>query len=277
MTIIEAIKETMILQQRPLSIAEAYEGIVETGLYNFNAEKPLHVVASQIRRHCKGLSFPSASSTKHFEQKGEGLYYFLPKPIQEKLPWVKESVATPSRSLLGDLNAAHRRYTLDVRARILAALKRIEPDLFEHFAKKLLDAYGFSETHVTQKSKDGGIDGYGKLKMGLAHINVAFQCKRFTTKPVSRPMIDQFRGAIQGKVEQGLYFTTSKFALKAEDVSFQPGAVPIILLDGEAIVDLMIERRVGVEIEQMSVPSVALDMLTTDDSNSASSLQATNS
>ena len=36
----------------------------------------------------------------------------------------------------------------------------------------LLDVYGFSDLSVTQKSKDGGIDGFGKLKIGLAHMSV---------------------------------------------------------------------------------------------------------
>ena len=275
MTIIEAIKETMKLQDKPLTISEIYAGIMEAGLYTFNAEKPLHIVASQIRRHCKGLSFPSASSTKHFEIKGDGLYFYLARPVMEKQS--KESVSIPKKSLFNDLKAAHKSYTADVRSRILTGLKRLQPETFELFAKKLLDAYGFTETSVTQKSKDGGIDGHGKLKVGLAHINVAFQCKRYTNQPIGRPAIDQFRGAIQGQVEQGIFFTTSRFVPKAEEISFKPGAVPIVLLDGEAIVDLMIEKRFGVEIEHISVPSYALDMLFAEEDSSASSLQATKS
>jgi restriction system protein len=276
MTVVEAIKETMKLQGRALTIPEAYEGILETGLYTFNTEKPMHVVASQIRRHCKGLAFPSASATKHFEQIGEGRYYFLTNPIQERLTQ-HQNTASPKKSLLRNLQQAHDQYTQDVRSRLLEGLKRIDPEAFEHFAKKLLDAYGFTETRVTQRYKDGGIDGYGKLKVGLAHVNVAFQCKRYTNKPIGRPMIHEFRGAIQGKVEQGLYFTTSRFVPNAEEVSFQPGAVPIVLLDGNAIVDLMIERRVGVEIDHMPVPTVALDMLFADDLTSAQSLKTSNS
>lgn len=265
----------MKLQDKPLTIQEIYTGITEAGLYTFNAEKPLHIVASQIRRHCKGLSFPSASSTKHFESRGEGLYFYLNRPVKEKQ--FKESVSTPKKSLLNDLKAAHKSYIADVRSRILGGLKKLQPDMFEQFAKKLLEAYGFTEVIVTQPYKDGGIDGNGKLKVGLAHINVAFQCKRYTNQAIGRPAIDQFRGAIQGQVEQGIFFTTSRFVPKAEDISFKPGAVPIILLDGEAIVDLMIEKRFGVEIEHMSVPSYALDMLFADEDSSVSSLQATKS
>lgn len=38
------------------------------------------------------------------------------------------------------------------------------------------------------------------------------------------------------------------------------GAVPIILVDGESIVDLMIEKEFGVQVDMLSIPSYALDL-----------------
>ena len=70
-------------------------------------------------------------------------------------------------------------------------------------------------------------------------MNVAFQCKRWTTANVGRPEIDKFRGAIQGEYEQGIFFTTANFASGAKEVSIKRGAVPIILIDGPSIVELM--------------------------------------
>lgn len=63
---------------------------------------------------------------------------------------------------------------------------------------------------------------------------------------IGRREIQQFRGAIQGKYEQGIFFTTSDFKPTAKEISFQPGAVPIILLNGNSIVDIMIEKGFGV-------------------------------
>ena len=113
---------------------------------------------------------------------------------------------------------------------------------------------------MTQLSGDGGIDGFGKLKVGLANLNVAFQCKRWTKGNVQRPEIDKFRGAAQGDVEQGLFFTTASFSDGAIAASIKRGAVPIILVDGESIVDLMIEKGFGVQLETMTIPSYALDL-----------------
>jgi len=137
-------------------------------------------------------------------------------------------------------------YVESFRSKLLDKLNDLSPRQFELFARKLLQAYGFVEVQVTNISSDGGIDGYGKLRLGLATMNVAFQCKRWHGN-VGRPMVDTFRGAIQGEFEQGVFFATSDFTQKAREASLKKGAVPIILLNGESIVDLMIQKGIGVE------------------------------
>lgn len=77
-------------------------------------------------------------------------------------------------------------------------------------------------------------------------MNAAFQCKRWKGN-VGVKEIDQFRGAIQGEYEQGLFFTTSSFTGKATKKSIKRGSVPIILMNGAYIVNLMIEKELGVE------------------------------
>jgi restriction system protein len=137
-------------------------------------------------------------------------------------------------------------YEVSFRAGLLDKLQSLTPRQFEQFARKLLATYGFVDVQVTQVSSDGGIDGYGRLRLGLATMNVAFQCKRWEGN-VGRPEVDKFRGAIQGEFEQGVFFTTSDFTPRARDASLKPGAVPVILLNGESIVNLMIEKGLGVE------------------------------
>lgn len=137
-------------------------------------------------------------------------------------------------------------YKASLRAKLLQSLNDLSPRQFELFARKLLQVYGFVDVEVTAVSADGGIDGYGKLLVGLATMNVAFQCKRWQAS-IGRPEVDKFRGAISGEFQQGVFFTTSDFTEDARNASFKRGAVPIILLNGESIVDLMIEKGLGVE------------------------------
>lgn len=140
----------------------------------------------------------------------------------------------------------HEDYEASFRAQLLEKLQSLSPRDFEHFSRRLLEAYGFLDVEVTQVSKDGGIDGYGKLRVGLAMMNLAFQCKRWEGN-VGRTEVDKFRGAISGDFAQGIFFTTSDFTPDARGVSLKRGAVPVILINGEGIINLMIEKGFGVE------------------------------
>ena len=90
---------------------------------------------------------------------------------------------------------------------------------------------------------------------------VAFQCKRWTAKPIGRGRVDEFRGTIQGEYEQGVFFTTSTFSTDAKGVSIKKGAVPVVLIDGDEIVDLMIGKEFGVQRDVISIYSSAPDLI----------------
>ena len=151
-------------------------------------------------------------------------------------------------------------YELQFRSKLLGRLLELSPRQFEQFSKELLAAYGFVQVNVTQISRDGGIDGHGLLKVGLARMSVAFQSKRWEGN-VPRPEVDKFRGAIQGEYEQGIFFTTADFTKGAMDASIKKGAVPIILLNGESIVNLMIEKEFGVLRKPLQVFEDQLDTI----------------
>ncbi|RCJ42281.1 hypothetical protein A6770_08745 [Nostoc minutum NIES-26] len=85
MTIVQAIKQVMEAYSRAMTVQEVYDSIVSQNLYNFKANPPIHVVRSQIRRHCLDLDFPSASDIKHFQIHGKDKYSYLEEPIRQKL------------------------------------------------------------------------------------------------------------------------------------------------------------------------------------------------
>lgn len=280
MTIIEAILEVMREAGAPMGPQDAYRRILEKNLYRFKAQNPQSVVTGQIRRHCVGLEFPTAEQTKYFMLETDGRFAPLPSPIRGagpgRRPTKSKKLSVPvtvpgggaPRSLTStysEIQALQVTYKDLLKARILRDLKTLTPGAFEHFGKKLLDAYGFEGLQVTSISNDGGIDGFGKLKVGLAYMRVAFQCKRWTKTNVGRPEIDRFRGAIQGEYEQGIFFTTAHFVPAALGASIRPGAVPVILVDGPGIVDLMIEKHLGVEEESIPIYTYALDTILQDE------------
>jgi restriction system protein len=104
----------------------------------------------------------------------------------------------------------------------------------------------YRNVSVTKRSGDGGIDGYGDFQQGVVSIKSAFQAKRWAESPVRRPEIDKLRGAIQGDFDHGVFLTTSRFTRDATDASYKKGAITILLLDGDAIAELMMESAIGV-------------------------------
>lgn len=254
LTIIEAALTVLKKGEKTQSVQEIYNGIVENSLYVFHAQNPLSVLRSELRSHSIGIDFPTASKHKYFlYDETNGKFSALQNDGKVDYNRVNaESCLTQLRKLYGY-------YLKDFKTNILDQLKKMNPYDFESFCMKLLKVYGFSNVAVTQKSRDGGIDGYGKLKVGLAHMNVAFQCKRWDNATVSRKEIDAFRGAIQGEYEQGIYFTTSSFSKEAMKFSIKSGAVPVILIDGNMIVDFMIEKQFGIEHEDLPIFVNAID------------------
>jgi restriction system protein len=142
-----------------------------------------------------------------------------------------------------------------VRVRLHELMMNLHPQQFEAFAGTLLESLGFTDVEITSYVGDGGIDGYGNLEMGVVKVKAAFQCKRWRNN-VSRRNVAQFRGDIQGRVEQGIFITTSDFSKEAKKVSSVAGAVPIVLINGDRIVDIMLEKGLGVRQEPLTVTRV---------------------
>lgn len=153
-----------------------------------------------------------------------------------------ESVATAPVNLRDLVNANAE----EIRARLLAELQALTPRTFEQFCREFLSQLGYRNVEVTRRSQDGGVDGYGDFRQGAISIRSAFQAKRWTSTPVGRPEVDKFRGAIQGDYDHGVFLTTSRFSKDAKQASYKKGAITILLLDGTAIAELLLERGLGV-------------------------------
>jgi len=168
----------------------------------------------------------------------------------------------PSETSLANLEELADGYVAAFERKVLQELLDREPVEFENFAAKLLGAYGFRKISVTKThtAPDGGIDGNGELKVGLATMRAAFQCKRWQGS-VGRPEIDKFRGAIQGQFEHGYFFTTSTFSAEAREASIKSGAVPVFLFDGHEIVQIMIEKGLGITRRPIEIYEDRVDSL----------------
>jgi restriction system protein len=133
---------------------------------------------------------------------------------------------------------------------LLDVLKALPPYGFELLCGRLLREHGFEEVEVTQRSRDGGIDGYGLLRLSpFVCLRVAFQAKRFANV-VARRDVGEFRNALLGRAEKGVFITTGRFTSDAETEAARDGVVPIELIDGERLVELFQLAQLGVRPRQ---------------------------
>lgn len=119
---------------------------------------------------------------------------------------------------------------------------------FKNLIGRLLAELGFEAVEVTRRSQDGGIDVRGTLVVGdVIRTQMAVQVKRWKLKNhVQAPVIQQVRGSL-GTHEQGLVITTSDFSAGAKREAERPNAVPVALMSGEKLVELLAEYQVGIK------------------------------
>lgn len=135
---------------------------------------------------------------------------------------------------------------------LIDKLKEISADGFEKLCQRIFREKGFVKVEVTGKSGDGGIDGMGTLKLSLLSFKVFFQCKRWKGS-VGAKEIRDFRGAMSGRADKGLFLTTSNFTSGAKKEASRDGAVPIELIDGVEICNLLKELQLGVTTQEIVV------------------------
>ncbi|MHB8638059.1 MAG: restriction endonuclease [Fimbriimonadaceae bacterium] len=139
----------------------------------------------------------------------------------------------------------------------LSILLRLSPAAFERLVKRMLRESGFTQVEVVGRTGDDGIDGIGIARIsGFLSFRVLFQCKRYQGS-VTPSEIRDFRGAMQGRTDKGLFATTGTFSQKAVSEATREGAPPIDLLDGPQLVQRLKELGLGVKIHM--VESVEVD------------------
>jgi restriction system protein len=146
---------------------------------------------------------------------------------------------------------------LSWKEQVIAELLQLSPGGFERLAQRLLREAGFINVTVTGRSHDGGIDGVGTYRPTLVSFPVYFQCKRYRGSVPSRDVRD-FRGALVGRGEKGLFITTGSFTREAQKEATREGASPIELIDGQDLCDLLKDYRLGVVVTTRTVEDISI-------------------
>lgn len=159
----------------------------------------------------------------------------------------------------------------DVRKKLLSRMMAMDPKDFEKLVSLLFVQMGFLNVEVTPYSNDKGVDVRGKkVTFGTSGNRVytteyAIQVKRWSNN-IQRPTIQNIRGS-KGEHEIGCVVTTSSFSPGAIEEANRSDREPIVLIDKEALLDLMLEYRVGVRTEPVTLFEVRDNLLDDSEEN----------
>ena len=186
------------------------------------------------------------------------IYAHVTQEERERARAKRQAVKVAAKTDIVESTNDNPEETEDWKSSLLTVLGAMSPDAFERLSQRLLREAGFTKVEVRGKSGDGGIDGVGVLRVNLVSFQIYFQCKRWKGSVGAKDIRD-FRGALQGRADKGLFITTGTFTSQASDEATREGAIAIDVIDGERLCDLLKENELGVATEMIEKVRIQAD------------------
>lgn len=123
------------------------------------------------------------------------------------------------------------------------------PKSFERFCLYLLRVNKFENLKLLGNSHDEGIDGSAVLRINpFVSFRVLFQAKRYKNgNNISRALIGDFRNAMIGRADKGIFITTSKFTQDAIKEANREGAPQVELVDSDQLIKMIENANIGLK------------------------------
>jgi restriction system protein len=154
-----------------------------------------------------------------------------------------ESAQSRTQGLVRSIEAFNRGQRDLLRER----LETMNPFAFEQLIRDLLVEMDYEDVEVTQPTNDKGVDVKAVVNFGITRINEVIQVKRHRAN-VQRPVLDMLRGSLHRfKAQKGTIITTGDFGKGAKDAAFEMGAAPITLINGDTLIDLLVQHGIGLK------------------------------
>ena len=161
-----------------------------------------------------------------------------------------------------ELRTLLRRQETSVRESLRDLLAEMDPYTFESLVQRLLVEMNYQNVEVTARSGDGGVDVVADIELGITSVREVVQAKRHK-QTIQRKDLDALRGSLyRFDAVRGTIITTSRFSKGTSDAAFASGAAPITLIDGDKLIDLLIENNIGVQKRTVDVLEVDPDAFT---------------
>jgi len=139
--------------------------------------------------------------------------------------------------------------SVDYKKQVLEYLRTMPPENFERFCLYLLRINNFENPKLTGGSHDEGIDGVATLRINpFVSFRILFQAKRYKDgNNISRAQIGDFRNAMIGRADKGIFITTSKFTQEAIKEANREGAPQVELVDSEQLIKMIELSQLGLK------------------------------
>lgn len=148
-----------------------------------------------------------------------------------------------------------------VKQKLIERIQEMDPFQFEYLVAELLRRIGYEQVEVTKRSGDKGIDVVGNLTVGgLTNVKTVIQVKRYKSgNNISGKYITQLRGSAEVD-QRGLIITTSEFTRDAIEESKAINKMPVALVNGQKLLELLFQHKVGVKENVVSVYSIDAEL-----------------
>lgn len=143
------------------------------------------------------------------------------------------------------------------KGRLKELLHSMDPFQFEYLAADLLQKIGYENVTVTKRSGDKGIDVIANLTVGgITNVKTVIQVKRYAaSNKINGAVITQLRGSAEVD-QRGLVITTSDFTKDGIEEAQAPNKMPVSLVNGEKLIQLLVKYGIGVKKQQIDVLSL---------------------
>jgi len=177
----------------------------------------------------------------------DGQRYRLTVRGEDYLSSLNSGLPDTGQNRVRELLATVETFNRSQRDLLRDRLENMDPYAFERLICDLLTEMGYEDVEVTQPSNDKGVDVKAVAQFGITTINEVIQVKRHRAN-IQRPVLDMLRGSLHRfKAQKGTIITTGDYGKGAKDAAFEMGVAPITLINGDKLIDLLVQHEIGVK------------------------------
>jgi restriction system protein len=142
---------------------------------------------------------------------------------------------------------------------------------FEFLVLELLESMGYEDIKITKESGSKGVEVTAFIQSGINTVAEVIHARRYQTS-TGRPVLDQLREAItRHNCLRGTLITLGRFTKDCKEAALSTEAMPVKLIDGKHLLQLLSENKIGVTKQSVSLYHIDDEYFSSSSDTSATS------